>query len=87
MELTKVIRKLDKNDVALCKAFKSIVLEGKFEVQGKALAQVGALFRWIDDLDKRIEETIKAPPPETIRKSLEPSEEPVKKESKKQKSE
>jgi hypothetical protein len=66
------MEKLTKSDADLCRAFRSIVLKGKFEVQGEALSKVGSLFRWFSDLDKRIEETLKAQPPETIRKDLEP---------------
>jgi hypothetical protein len=63
------LEKLTKSDADLCRAFRSIVLKGKFEVQGEALAKVGSLFRWFSDLDKRIEETLKAPQ-ETIRKDV-----------------
>lgn len=64
-----MLLKLDKKDVELCRAMKAIISKGKFEIQGEALTQVGALFKWFADLDKRIEETIK-PEPETIRKDL-----------------
>lgn len=64
-----MLLKLDKKDVELCRAMKAIINKGKFEIQGEALTQVGALFKWFSDLDKRIEETIK-PEPETIRKDL-----------------
>jgi hypothetical protein len=69
--LTPAVNKLEKKDADICRAFKAVVLKGKFEVQGEALAQVGAFFRWFSDLDKRIEETLKVPQ-ETIRKDLEP---------------
>lgn len=70
MDLTNRIQKLNRSDVEICKAFKTIVSKGKFEIQGEALMKVGAIFKWFEELDKRIEETIKQPPPETIRKEL-----------------
>lgn len=57
------IERLSKRDADLCRAFRAIILKGKFEVQGEAMTQVGAMFRWFQDLDKRIEETLTPPPP------------------------
>jgi hypothetical protein len=68
--LTPVIEKLTKRDAEMCRAFKSIIHKGKFEVQGDALTKVGAFFKWFDDLDKRIEKTLEPEPPETIRKEV-----------------
>lgn len=68
--LTPVIDKLNKRDVEMCRAFKGIIHKGKFEIQGEALMKVGAFFKWFEDLDKRIEETLKPTPPETIRKEV-----------------
>ena len=67
-----VVKRLEKRDAAMCKAFKNIVLQGKFEVQGAAQATVGSLFQWFNDLDKRIEETLKPiPGPPIIRQMSE----------------
>lgn len=65
-----VAQKLNKEDLGICRALRSLVLQGKFDVQGAALVQAGALLRWLDGLEARIAETIKQPPPETIRKDL-----------------
>lgn len=64
--MTPVVHRLTKQDVEICKAFRSVVLQGKFEVQGEALAKVGALFRWFSDLDLRIDETLKPLPPPVL---------------------
>lgn len=59
------VERLTKKDADICRAFRSVVLQGKFEVQGEAARQVGLLFSWFSDIDKRIEETLKPlPPPE-----------------------
>lgn len=65
-----IIEKLTKRDADLCRALRAVVLKGKYEVQGEALTQVGALFSWLSILDKRIEKTLEAPLPETVRKEL-----------------
>lgn len=70
--MSPVVMKLTKADVEICKSFRSVVLQGKFDIQGAALIQAGALFRWFSDLDKRIEKTLEEPPPAAIRKDLEP---------------
>lgn len=57
-----VIQKLTKEDVKVAAALKSVVLQGKFEMKGDAVALAGSLFRWLDNLDKRIEETLKPAP-------------------------
>lgn len=57
--LSPVYTKLNKSDAELCRAFRSVINKGKFEIQGEACAKVGAMFKWFSDLDKRIEETIK----------------------------
>lgn len=61
--------KLTKQDADLCRALQAIVKKGKFEFQGEALAKAGAIFRWFQDLDKRIEASIE-PPADTIRKEV-----------------
>jgi hypothetical protein len=61
--------KLEPRDVDLCRAFLSVVKQGKFEIKGDAVSQVGMLFKWFNDLDKRIEETIRSST-KTVRKSL-----------------
>lgn len=68
--LKPVVQKLTAEDVKVAKALKNLVLQGKFEIRGDAVRMAGSLFTWFDNLDARIEETIKAPPPETIRKEL-----------------
>lgn len=55
-------------DLNYFKAFKSIVLKGKFEAQGEALAQVGALFQWFNSLEQKIETSMQ--PKKTIRKEI-----------------
>lgn len=70
MNLSPVIQKLTSKDVELLRAFRSIILQGKFDVQGSACSQVGSLFQWFASLDKRLEETLKPPPPEAIRKEV-----------------
>lgn len=57
--LTPVVKRLEKQDVEICKAFASIIREGKFEIKGDAVQKCGALFSWFSTLDKRIEETLK----------------------------
>lgn len=68
--MTPVVQKLTAEDVKVAKAFKNIVLQGKFEIKGDAVRMAGSLFAWFDNLDLRIAETIKPEPPETIRKDL-----------------
>jgi hypothetical protein len=75
MQLAKIVNKLNAKDVEICKMFKAVVLEGKFEIQGRALTKVGSLLQWFDELDQRIAETIKEPPPEVVRKEVGFSEE------------
>jgi len=76
-----VVRKLEKKDADICRAFKNVILQGKFEVQGAAQATVGSLFTWFSDLDKRIEETLKAPPGPPIIRQLSEDELTVAKEA------
>jgi hypothetical protein len=70
------IKKLEKQDIEFCRAFASIINQGKFEIKGDAVQKCGALFNWFSNLDKRIEETLKAPLPETVRKELDVIETP-----------
>lgn len=59
------VERLTKKDADICRALRAVILKGKFEVQGEAMRQVGLLFSWLSDLDRRIEETLKPlPPPE-----------------------
>jgi hypothetical protein len=60
---------LERRDVELCKAFQSIIKQGKFEIKGEAVAQCGGLFKWFMELDKKLEAAILAAPPK--RKELE----------------
>lgn len=53
-----VYNRLSKEDITICRAFMAIVKQGKFEIKGEALQQCGALFKWANDLEKRIELTI-----------------------------
>jgi len=68
------VAKLNKSDVEICRAFKAIVKDANFDVKGEALSKLGALFRWFEELDKRIEETVKAPPAPPIIRDLSPQE-------------
>lgn len=68
--MTPVVQKLTAEDVKVAKTFKNLVLQGKFELKGDAVRMAGSLFAWFDNLDLRIAETIKPPPPETIRKEV-----------------
>jgi hypothetical protein len=52
------VERLTKKDADICRALRSVILKGKFEVQGDAMRQVGLLFSWFSDLDRRIEETL-----------------------------
>lgn len=64
--MSPVVTKLEKKDADICRAFRSIINQGEFKVRGDAAVQLGLMFRWFADLDKRIEETIKQaslPPP------------------------
>lgn len=60
----------DKNDLNLYKAFKAIVMKAKFETQGEALIQVGALFQWFNTLESKIHSEINQIEKKTIRKEL-----------------
>ena len=60
--------KIEKRDVELCKAFQSIVKQGKFEIKGDAVSQCGGIFHWFMELDKKLSAAIL--PPETKRKDL-----------------
>lgn len=51
----------EQKDISYFKAFKAVVLKGKFETQGEALAQVGALFQWFNSLEAKIENSMKQP--------------------------
>jgi hypothetical protein len=53
------MERLTQNDIAIAGVLKRLVHKGKFELMGDALVQSGALFQWLDNLDKRIEETLK----------------------------
>jgi hypothetical protein len=73
--LSPVYTKLEKKDVEICRAFQNLIKQGKFEIKGDAITHCGSLFKWFLELDKRIEKTLEAPPPETIRKDLDGVEE------------
>jgi hypothetical protein len=70
--MTPAYTKLNKQDVEICRAFRNLIIQGKFEFQGSAIQQGGALFKWFADLDKRIEETLKPAPPPEESKTIEP---------------
>lgn len=60
----------DKNDLNYYKAFKAIVMKAKFETQGDALIQVGALFQWFNSLESKIDSQVYSEEKKTIRKEL-----------------
>lgn len=49
----------ESKDLQLYRAFKAVVMKAKFEVQGEALTQVGALFTWFNSLEGKIDEATK----------------------------
>lgn len=67
--------KFSKSDVELCRAFQSIVKQGKFEIKGDAVTKCGGIFSWFMQIDKKIEFAIleqvkKEEPKKTKRKDL-----------------
>ena len=62
MNFSPVYKKLTKEDADMCRAFKAIIHQGGFTMKGDVIIQCGTLFTWFQDLDKRIEETIKPLP-------------------------
>jgi|WetSurSiteA1Bulk_404760.scaffolds.fasta_scaffold135782_2 hypothetical protein len=42
-------------DIAMYKAFKTIVKKGRFEISGEAIIVSGKLFTWFENLEKEIE--------------------------------
>lgn len=64
------VKRLTKEDAAFARGLRSIIHQGAFTMKGDAVLKAAPLFQWLDTLDKRIEETVKEPPPETIRKDL-----------------
>jgi hypothetical protein len=65
------VERLTKKDADICRAFRSIILKGKYDIHGEAVRQAGLLFSWFSDLDKRIEETLKPFPPPNPPKPME----------------
>lgn len=60
----------DKNDLNYYKAFKAVVMKAKFETQGEALTQVGALFQWFNSLENKIDSQVNPVEKKPIRKEL-----------------
>ena len=60
----------DKNDLNYYKAFKAVVMRAKFETQGDALVQVGALFQWSNSLEGKINSQVNSEEKKPIRKEL-----------------
>lgn len=60
----------DKNDLNYYKAFKAVVMRAKFETQGEALIQVGALFQWFNSLENKIDAQVNLEKNKQIRKEL-----------------
>ena len=56
----------DAKDIMYFKSFKAVVMKAKFETQGEALTQVGALFQWFNTLEGKIESVVN--PPKAVEK-------------------
>lgn len=68
-----------KDDLIKLKAFKSIVEQGDFQINGKAVVTVGVLFKWFLDLEKRIEAELLQKEIESNIKVVKVKKEPIKK--------
>lgn len=60
----------ESKDLQMFRAFKAVVMKAKFEVQGEALTQVGALFSWFNSLEGKIDSATKPVEKKPTRKEL-----------------
>lgn len=51
-----------REDLAKFKAFKGVMNQAKFDIQGNAVLAAASLFAWFHDLEKKIEASIPQPP-------------------------
>lgn len=49
-------------DLARYRAFKVVMNQAKFDIQGNAVIAAASLFAWFGELEKKIEGSIEAPP-------------------------
>lgn len=51
-----------KEDIARYRAFKVVMNQAKFDIQGNAVIAAASLFAWFNDLEKKIEACIEPKP-------------------------
>ena len=49
---------INSDDVKMLKAFRTVINKGDFNVKGSAISMVGSLFRWVEDFEKRMEDSL-----------------------------
>jgi len=49
----------NEKDLKMLKAYRLIVGESELKVKGSAITTVGSIFTWIDELEKRMEQSLK----------------------------